>query len=161
MSKFNIFPNRNIRFKSSFKTDEIEKILLENTFIGSRSTSHTTTKKFIGEVGQNGFEIISSDSPKHVLCVLSSKFTDGNSTQIEVDVKLHKAFRILFTIGTLVLGSLIFIFPPLLYEKLSQLLTFVIGITIIRFVFINFFFNRIAEDGINDLKNILKIQEVE
>ena len=161
MIKFNIFPNEILVLESELKAEELKKILLENTFKGSLSTSNITKKKFIGKVNENDFKIISSKSPKSVFCVFNGVITEENSTRIKINLKLHTGFRILFSVGTIVLASLLLVSPIELSEKLGQIFMFLILIIIGRFFFINILFNNIAENGINDLKSVLKMNEVE
>jgi hypothetical protein len=71
---FNLFPNETSLFESGFTTDQVVKLLKENSFEGSiSSTAHSTDKRFIGTLSNHRFRIILHNQKTQCFVFLKEK----------------------------------------------------------------------------------------
>jgi hypothetical protein len=70
-------------------------VLRQNTKLTDILGSYYTNKEFIGQVGDSGFKIISSEIGRGAVCVFEAEFQDSTG---RVEIRIHNAFKILFSI---------------------------------------------------------------
>jgi hypothetical protein len=152
-----LFPTKN--FKAELRSDYSISMenLKSNTDITDSLTSDWTKKAFRGQVNENGFKLISSEIGRGAVCVLIGKF-DGNTGEIEV--RIHKAFKVMFSILMLmpIIGFGIAILTNGIEKSIGIIITAIMGIVFVRFVFIELGFRFISNTGINKLTDILTIK---
>ena len=118
-----------------------------------------TKKEFRGQVNEKGFKLISSEIGRGAVCVLIGKF-EGKTGEIEV--RIHKAFKVMFSIllSYPFIGFGLIAYIHGIEKGLSFSPILLIGLLVIRFVFIELSFRFISNTGINKLTNILTIKEL-
>ncbi|ELM3645226.1 hypothetical protein RYR26_002501 [Flavobacterium psychrophilum] len=156
-----IFPNEISKFNSELKVEEIHKILEEDHYNGSlTSTSYITNKTFIGNVEKNYFELILSSPKTAMFCVFEGEITQKEFAEITLTKKFHNGFKWLFIFGYFALYIPILIFPNELSAKLQQILMYNVQILVIRYFVIKLLFRKSEQNGIEVLKNKLKLNEI-
>jgi len=84
---------------------ETKGVLLRNTLPKKKLFRVITTKNFIGQIEDNNFRLIGSAAVS-VICVLSGKFNkiDEQTTSVEVETRIQKAFLILWICFVTLIG---------------------------------------------------------
>ncbi|MBU2996428.1 hypothetical protein KO500_08275 [Cellulophaga baltica] len=155
-----LFPKRNFTAELS----EINSIamgeLKRNTDITDSLISDWTKKAFRGQVNENGFKIISSEIGHGAICVLNGKF-DGKTGEIEV--RIHKAFKIMFSILMLIpiIGFVIIALTNGIKESFGIIIPLIVLIVFVRFIFMELSFRFVSKTGLNKLTRIIGITKLE
>ncbi|TXG37292.1 hypothetical protein [Seonamhaeicola maritimus] len=133
--------------------------LKSNTDITDSLTSKHTKKAFRGQVNENGFKVISSEIGRGAVCVFIGNFKEKTG---EIEVRMHKAFKVMFSIllSYPFIGFGLIAYNQGIAKGLNLLPILLIGLLVIRFVFIELSFRFISNTGINKLTNILTIKEL-
>ena len=153
-----LFPNKNFKVELSENSSSAMTDLKQHTKLTSNIVSKWGVKEdFIGQVDQNGFKVISSIVGFGALCVLTGKF-ENSSGQIEV--RFHKAFKILFSILLLypLIGFFIIWKTKGIETAKDFLPTLVIAFLAIRFLFMELSFRVISKIGLNKLTKTIGIK---
>lgn len=132
------------------------KLNTENT---DSLTSDWTEKAFRGQVDDHGFKLISSEIGRGAVCVLIGDF---NGKSGEIEIRIHKAFKILFSVLMLIpfVGFVIEILMIGIEGSLSLIIPVIMSVLILRFVLIEFIFRFISNTGIRKLNDFLEIKEL-
>ncbi len=154
-----LFPNK--IFIAELRSDysiSMENLKL-NTDITDSLTSDWTKKEFRGQVNEKGFKLISSEVGRGAICVLIGKF-DGKIGEIEV--RIHKAFKVMFSILMLmpIIGIEITLLTKEIEKPFGLIVPMIMGIVFVRFVFMELSFRFVSNTGINKLTEILTIKEL-
>jgi len=154
-----LFPWKKYEVKLVKENPDIWNKLKNETQISNSLVTVITKKAFIGKVGNGNFRIISSVIGKGAFCVFEGKF-DGETGSIEVQV--HKAFRILILIWSLlpILAIITSIYIDGFFYSIGIIIIFVIILLVIRFVLIELLFKSVSKSGLEKLKNIMGIIEI-
>jgi hypothetical protein len=159
---FNLFPNDTSLFESEFTTDQVVKLLKENSFEGSiSSTAHSTDKRFIGTLSNHRFRIISSQPKNAMLCVFEGKIEEASPTKISINSKFHTSFKWLFILWILGLIAVIFICPKAIEEQIKEAIVFLIIAFVIKHFIVKILFKTNEQKGLEELKNILHLTKIE
>lgn len=152
-----IFPKKS--FIIEFSNDRVVTInkLLDNTEISESLVSKHTNKEFIGEIYDDGFKIISSEIGRGALCVFIGELQDSYGN---LEIRIHKAFKIMFSILVLMhfIALGIIIFTNGFENLVKMIVSLIISILLIRFVFLEFSFRKTSKIGINKLDKIIGIK---
>ena len=155
-----LFPCNTYTFLLNTSATETVERLRKRTKDSESLFSSRTDKTFIGKIKGKNFRVISSAIGKGAFCVLEGYINEG---EWELNVTVHKAFKTLTSI--LVFMSLIplFVFVatneggdvlPIIFSSIFQVL-------IIRFVFIQLLYYRVAKDSIRRLRDVLDLKAIE
>ena len=154
-----LFPTKN--FIAELRSDYSisMKNLKSNTDITDLLTSDWTDKVFRGQVNENGFKIISSEIGRGAVCVLIGKF---NGKTGEIEVRIHKAFKVMFSILMLIpiIGIGITIITKEIEKPFGLIIPMIMGVVFVRFILVELSFRFISNSGINKLTDILTIKEL-
>ena len=156
----NIFPKRDYTFKIIGEETETLERLKRRTELSESLTSNITDKSFRGIIKDNTFRIISSEIGKGSFCVLTGEINNQNG---QVNVEINKAFRILLSV------LLCFPFIGLIAQFFSNkeefsiifILVVILQILMIRYLFIEFAFQRFSKSSLNKLSDVLDIEQIE
>ncbi|SDY10027.1 hypothetical protein SAMN05444411_1251 [Lutibacter oricola] len=154
-----LFPTKEFtaELRSDFSISK-ENLKLE-TDITDSLVSDWTNKEFRGQVYDNGFKLISSEIGIGAVCVLDGKF---NGKVGEIEIRIHKAFKVMFSILMLMPFS-IFLFEIItngIKDSIGLIVPATMGIVFGRFVLIEFSFRYISKIGIDKLTDILTIKDL-
>lgn len=150
-----IFPIKNFTLILRKSQAQTLKQLEDHTEEAIFLTSQRTDKTFRGEINDNEFRIISSAIGTGAFCVMSGHIGRQKG---HVKVEIHKAFKVLLSIGFALLisvSSLQFLkhgFDPNLLFLLTVYILF------IRFVFIGLSFRFISKAGLRRMRDVLAIK---
>ncbi|MFD0976770.1 hypothetical protein [Salinimicrobium gaetbulicola] len=153
-----LFPSKSFKIDLSENSSLAMADLKQNTRLTSNIVSKWGVKEdFIGQVEKNGFKVISSIVGFGALCVLIGKFQNSSG---QIEVRLHKAFKILFSIllsypiigffiiwSTQGIGTAIDLLPILIFAFLAT-----------RFLFIELSFRVMSKIGMNKLTKTIGIK---
>lgn len=155
-----LFPKRNFKAELSEISSVAMGELKRNTDITDSLISDWTKKAFRGQVNENGFKIISSEIGRGAICVLNGKF-DGKTGEIEV--RIHKAFKIMFSILMLmpIIGFVIIALTNGIKESFGIIIPLIVLIIFVRFIFMELSFRFISKTGLNKLTRIIGITKLE
>ena len=154
-----IFPTNTYEFEltkeSSYALSELE----ENTLITKSIVSEWTDKKFIGQVNENGFKIISSKSGRGAFCILEGNLKSKKGI---LKIRIHKAFKILlsFIYFFPIIGFTIALFTKEKEIIISLILPTVMCIIVFRFIITELAFRIISKNGLKKLKEIIGINQL-
>lgn len=154
-----IFPTKNYTVKLRSSYSLCVQNLKTNTEITDSLISKKTNKGFLGKITETGFKLISSETGRGAICVLIGDFKDQNGT---IEVRLNKAFKILFSIllSYPFIGFGLFAYNQGFEKAIEFTPTLLIGLLFIRFVFIELSFRFISKTGLNKLTVALNIIEL-
>lgn len=157
-----LFPNETSIFQSELTSQQIVQLLKENTFEGTlSSTAHKTTKMFIGEFDKHRFKIITSQPKTAMFCVFEGKIEESITTKISITGRFHTSFKWLYFLWVIGLLTVIFISAKTLEQAISQSIPFLLVALGIRYFIIKRLFRTAEENGINQLKNLIKLKETD
>jgi len=150
-----LFPTKNYEFEVADYLKAIY-VLKENTFITDSLVSEWTKKAFIGQVGENGFKIISATSGRGSFSVFTGTLESKSGN---LEIRIHRAFRIMLLIiySFPIIG---FTIALLTKEKdliISLILPTLMSLIIFRFVFTELAFRFISNEGLKKLINVMEI----
>ncbi|MDT0646508.1 hypothetical protein RM545_07390 [Zunongwangia sp. F260] len=140
-----LFPDKNFKVELSESSSSAMNDLKQHTKLTSNIVSKWGVKEdFIGQVDQNGFKVISSIVGFGALCILTGKFENSSGN---IEVRFHKAFKILFSILLLypLIGFCIIWTTKGLESAIDFLPIFIIAFLAIRFVFMELSFRLISK----------------
>ncbi|MRX41380.1 hypothetical protein GJU43_19005 [Flavobacterium sp. LC2016-23] len=155
----NIFPIQYYEIEllndSSKALSELEK----NTMITDSLTSEWTKKAFIGQVSENGFKIISSESGRGAFCVLSGKL---ESKKGSVEIRINKAFRVMLSIVFLfpIVGFIVSFFIHETEVSISLIIPTLMSVVVFRFILTEIAFRIISRNGLKKLTEIIGITKL-
>jgi len=155
-----IFPTNNYEFELTKESTDALSELEKNTLISdSLFVSERTKKAFIGQINDNGFEIISSKPGRGPFCIYTGKLKSKKGT---LEIKIHKAYKIML--------SFIYLFPITLFiialftmEKeiiTSLIFTTILILIALRFVFTELAFRFISRNVLKELTEIIGINNL-
>ncbi len=155
-----LFPTKNFTAELTENSATAMAELKRNTDITDSLVSDWTKKAFRGQVNENGFKIISSEIGRGAICVLIGKFDGKNG---EIEVRIHKAFKIMFSILMLmpIIGFGIVFLTTEIEKSIGIIFPMIMGILFVRFVFMELSFRIVSRTGINKLSKILRIETLE
>lgn len=157
-----LFPNETSIFQSELTSQQIIQLLKENTFEETlSSTAHKTTKMFIGELDKHRFKIITSQPKTAMFCVFEGKIEESITTKISITGRFHTSFKWLYFLWVTGLLTVIFISAKTLGQAISQSIPFLLVALGIRYFIIKRLFRTAEKNGINQLKNLLKLKETD
>ncbi len=152
-----LYPKINQKFKLIDNQEETINRLIRRTEKSENLTSSYTDKSFRGIISDNKFKIISSVIGKGAFCVMTGVI---DSKKGEVNVEIHKVFRILLGIFLLfpIIGLVVISLSGT--KEFSPIMIFVtIGqILMIRFVFIELAFKQLSKISLNRLRDVLDLE---
>jgi len=152
-----LFPTKTFTAELTENSSTAMAELKRNTDITDSLVSDWTKKAFRGQVGENGFKVISSEIGRGAIYVLIGKFSGKTG---EIEIRIHSAFKVMFSI---IMLYPIIVFGIITYdngiEKAVENIPFLIiaGLAI-RFVFIELSFRFISNTGIKKLTKIIGIK---
>ena len=154
-----VFPIKNYEFKIGRESKIALIDLKKETEITDSLVTVITKKKFIGQVDNSNFKLITSIIGKGAFCVFNGKIKGNRGT---LNVEIHKAFRILISIWLLLptFGILASIVTIGFAKSIGLIAMIIIVLLILRFVIIELFFNSVTKNGIEKLKNTIGIIEI-
>ncbi len=100
------FPKESYTFQSNLEAGQIKRIMEDNLTVGALALTHNNPKKFLGEMSNNTFEIISTVQKTGVFCVIKGRFIPIDQNPVEIDVVFNRTFRTLFMFWFLALTAL-------------------------------------------------------
>lgn len=146
-------------FKSRLTDKQIQDRLNQRTLKKKYLTMESTDKDFIGRIQDDKFEVFqASFFPYGAACILQG--TISPTSEIKMTTFLHNGFRILFAVWVIAMTTLFlvtFLFNP---RQFASLLTIIIGMPIVTFVFRLFLHGAyvLARDkGVKKIKDVLDI----
>lgn len=153
-----LFPYKNVTVKLRDDRASTLNELRRNTKLSITLMSDYTDKEFIGQVGDSGFRIISSEIGRGAVCVFTGELQDSLGT---LEIRIHKAFKIIFTI-LMLLPIVGFGIAGLLDGIVTAMVPLMImGVVFVRFVFMELSFRSISKTGLNKLEKIVGLKIVE
>ncbi|MCC9063498.1 hypothetical protein [Flavobacterium piscisymbiosum] len=159
---FTLFLNKTSVFQSELPYEQLIQVLKENTFEGIlSSTAHQTNKKFIGEIDNYRFKIISAQPKTAMFCVFEGKIEESINPKISITKRFHTSFKWLYVFWVISLLTVIFISTPTLEKAISQAIPFLIIALAIRYFIIKLLFRTAEKNGIETLENLLKLKEID
>ncbi|WP_141672832.1 hypothetical protein [Flavobacterium crassostreae] len=155
-----VLPNNSYSFKITGNETETLERLKRRTEISEKLISKKTDKSFIGIVKENTFRIISSEIGKGAFCVLTGEI---NNQKGEVGIEINKAFRILLSVFLCLpfVGLIMQLFLGKSEFLALFILVFIGQLLVIRYLFIEFVFQRLSRSSLNKLNDILDIEYIE
>lgn len=131
--------------------------LKRNTKLTDNLISSHTDKKFIGQVNDSGFKIISSEIGRGAFCVFVGEFQDSLG---KLEIRIHNAFKIMLSIilSYPFVGFGLIAYNQGFLEAIKFLPILIVGLLFIRFVFIELSFRFISKTGLNKLIKTLGIK---
>ena len=152
-----LFPSK--YFTVELREDRMTTLneLKRNTKLTDNLISSYTDKKFIGQVNDSGFKIISSEIGRGAVCVFVGELQDSLG---EVEIRIHNAFKVMFSILLLYpfIGFGLIAYNQGFEEAIKFLPILIIGLFFIRFVFIELSFRFISKTGLNKLTKTIGIK---
>ena len=154
-----LFPSKKLSFELREDLSKVMARLERKTDITDSLVSARTDKEFRGQIKHDGFKLISSEIGYGALCVLIGKF-EGKLGEIEI--RLHRAFKIMFSILLLlpIIGFGIAVFTVGIENSYGLIIPLLMGILVIRFVFMELSFRFSSKTGLTKLKEILGITKL-
>lgn len=154
-----IFPIKKYEFKIDKESKNAIIDLKKETEISGSLVTVITKKKFIGRVDDSSFKLITSIIGKGAFCVFNGEIKGKMGT---LNVQIHKAFRILISIWLLLsaFGILSSIAKIGFIDSIGLIVMMIVVLLILRFVVMDLFFNSVAKNGIEKLKNTIGIIEI-
>jgi len=142
-----LFPTKNFTAELTENSATAMAELKRNTDITDSLVSDWTKKAFRGQVNENGFKIISSEIGRGAICVLIGKFDGKNG---EIEVRIHKAFKIMFSILMLmpIIGFGIVFLTTEIEKSIGIIFPMIMGILFVRFVFMELSFRIVSRTGL-------------
>jgi hypothetical protein len=153
-----LFPSKH--FTVELKDDRATTLdeLRRNTKLTDTLVSAYTDKKFIGQVSDCGFKIISSEMGRGAVCVFIGELQDSLGT---LEIRIHKAFKIMFVI-LMLLPIVGFGIAGLLDGIVMAMIPLMImGVVFVRFAFMELSFRFISKTGLNKLERIIGLKMVD
>ena len=137
-----VFPIKKYEFKIRKESNNVLIDLKKETEITDSLVTVFTKKKFIGQVSDSNFKLITSVIGKGAFCVFNGEIK-GNKGRL--NVQIHKAFRILISIWLLLpaFGILSSIAKIGLVNSIGLIAIIIIALLILRFVIIEMLFNSV------------------
>lgn len=149
-----IFPSKEIKFKLVDNKEKSLERLARRTEKSKNLTSQYTNKSFRGIIKQNEFKVISSEIGFGVLPVMSGVIEENEG---KVKIEIHKVFKVFFGIFLCfpVIGILILMLMN--FEEFSPILilTGIIQVLFIRYVFIGLTFSFLSKRSLNRLRDVI------
>jgi len=153
-----LFPCKNVTVELRDDRATTLNELRRNTKLTVTLVSDYTDKEFIGQVGDSGFKIISSEIGRGAVCVFIGELQDSLGT---LEIRIHNAFKIMFII-LMLLPIIGFGIAGLLDGIVTAMIPLMImGIAFVRFVFMELSFRFISKTGLNKLEKITGLKMVE
>ncbi|MDB5013627.1 MAG: hypothetical protein JWQ25_1829 [Daejeonella sp.] len=158
----NIFPIKNYQFQLRANNPAIWNNLTNETKISESLITVKTDKKFIGQVSNGHFRVISSIPGKGAFCVVEGSI-DQNDKTGNLKIEVNKAFRILISIFLIlpIVGVITSLFSNGLQETIGLLLIIALFLWGLKFLILKVFFNYASRIGLNDLTSVLGIVELD
>lgn len=153
-----LFPTRKFTAELMKNKSNVITELKQNTKLTSGLVSEWGVKEnFIGQVNENSFKIISSIVGFGALCVFIGKLNEKN---IEINVRFHKAFKILFSIllSYPIIGFIVIALTEGIESAFSFLPILIFALLGIRFIFMELSFRVISKIGMNKLTKTIGIK---
>lgn len=150
-----LFPHKNYQLQLNENFPDAIDNLKSKTMLTSRLTSQNTSKAFIGEVCENSFKVISSETGTGALVVYVGTFW-GQTGKLQV--RLSNAFKVLFS-TLLILPLLLFIIAATsegLQNNLGLLIPVLMMWFFICLVFMELSFRFISRIGLRKLENYVR-----
>ena len=158
---FTLFPTKTSVFQSELTNEQLIQVLKENTFEGIlSSTAHQTNKKFIGEIDNYRFKIISAQPKTAMFCVFEGKIEESTSPKISITRRFHSSFKWLYVFWVIGLLTVIFISTKTIEKAINQSIPFLIIAFAIRYFIIKLLFKPAEKNGIETLENLLKLKNI-
>jgi len=110
---------------------------------------------FIGEIEKNEFEIKLSKKFYGEFCIIKGKLE--NKVGI-LEIRTSRIFKIIFI--SIILFALSGIIAAIIQNKINVILSLVLTIIVIRFIFIELGFRYVSKSGINKLTEIIGIKKL-
>jgi len=153
-----LFPYKILTVKMSHDRLTTLNGLKHLTKLTDRLVSVHTKKEFIGQVTDSGFKIISSEIGRGAFCVFEGELQD---TYGHLEIRIHTAFKIMTSILMLMpIAALVFdLFTQGIEKSVEMLAPVIMGILIIRFVFIEICFRFISKTGLNKLERLIGLNK--
>jgi len=152
-----LFPNKylvvELRDDRATTLNELER----NTKLTDNFVSEYTDKEFIGQVGDSGFRIISSEIGRGAVCIFTGDLQDSIGI---VEIQMHNAFKVMFSILILmpIIGLGIAVFTNGIKISIGMFIPMIMGILFVRFVFMELSFRLVSKTGLNKLEKIIGIK---
>ncbi len=152
-----IFPTKELKFKLIDDQTKTLDRLNRRTEKSDNLISQHTDKSFCGIIKGNEFKIISSTIGKGAFCVMTGAI---NSDGGNVNIKIHKVFRILLGIFLCfpVIGMIILILTKAQEFSPILILSMIGQILIIRYVFIGLAFKFLSRESLNRFCEVLDLE---
>jgi len=154
-----LFPTKNVTVE--LRNDRATTLteLRRHTQLTDTLVSEYTGKLFIGQVTESGFKIISSEIGRGAVCVFVGELQE---TTGHIEIRIHKAFKILFSILMLMplIGLGISLATQGIERSLGPLFAAIVGILFIRLVLIGLSFRFTSKTGFNTLIGIMRIKHL-
>lgn len=154
-----LFPSKNLKVELRENRSMAIARLERQTDITDSLVSARTDKEFRGQVKDNGFKLISSEIGYGALCVLIGKF-EGKSGEIEV--RLHKSFKVMFSILMLlpIIGFGIAVSTVGIENAYGLIIPLLVGILFVRLALMELSFRFSSKTGLNKLIEILGVTKL-
>lgn len=146
-------------FKSRLTNKQIQDRLNQRTLKKKYLTMESTDKDFIGRIQDDKFEVFrASFFPYGAACILQG--TISPTSEIKMTTFLHNGFRILFAVWVIAMTTLFLVTWLIDSRQFASLLTIIIGMPIVTFLFRLFLHGAylLARDkGVKKIKDVLDI----
>jgi hypothetical protein len=138
---------------------DIERILRNNTLEKEKLIMEHTSKCFIGFFAKHRFSLIAADNVKDVVCKVDGEFivVSAETTQIEIQTTVHKAFVVLFMVFIAFVTSMLiytFLTAPYIDSYIAPISMVILAIATFR-VYIHLIYVKARKRVIRKIEELL------
>jgi K+-sensing histidine kinase KdpD len=151
-----IFPKNNYSIELKIDSTSATSKLKNWTLSKEEFIANWNNQKFIGEIKENEFEIKLSNKLFEEFCVVHGKLENKKGT---LEIQIGKVLKIIFVLVILFISS--GIITAVIQNKFEAIFSLIVGIIVLRFVFLELGFRYATKSILQKLTEIIEIKTLQ